>query len=151
MQNTGEKYPILTAWLGFTAIMSVGALILGLVFMRVGTLVNTILQLIFTFLGGYFVAKLMIEHHILSQFEGPPIIDEVSKTLSQRLPLLATWISFLALSILPTMAIQWIANLFPYPFAFLINFILAIIVGYFIFAFAANKFVVSLYSTFTLR
>jgi hypothetical protein len=44
MQNTSEKYPILTAWLGFMAIMSVGALIISLALTHASFKVNTISQ-----------------------------------------------------------------------------------------------------------
>lgn len=151
MQNTSEKYPILTAWLGFMAIMSVGALIFSLTLMKASSAANVFFSLFFSILGGFIAFKLVIEHHVLSQFKGSLIIDVANKSLAQRFPLQLAWISFLIINFIPVMLIRWATYSFHYLLVFLVPFILEIIVGYFIFALAVNHYVVSLYSTTKLK
>lgn len=151
MQNTSEKYPILTAWLGFMVIMSVGALIFSLMLMKASFAANVFLQLVFTILGGFIAFKLVIEHHVLSQFEELLIIDVANKSLAQRFPLQLAWFSFLIVNFITVMLIRWATYSLPYLLVFLVPFILEIFVGYFIFAFAVNRYVVPLYSTTKLK
>lgn len=151
MKNTNEKYPLLTAWLGFMAIMSVGALIISLTLTHASSSINTIVQFTFIFVGGFFILKLMLEHHVLIQVDGSSENQQPAHSLTQQFSILAVWIGFIILNIFPMILIQWVSNLTPYPFNFLVTFGLGIFVGYFIFAFLVNWFIVSRYSTTKLK
>ena len=134
MDNLNEKYPILTAWTGFMAIMSVGAFFLGLIFSNAGFWLNNIARLIFVFVLGFFVFRFMIERHISGNLEEPSTHAEANQALWQKFSIQTAWISFLLLYFLPGIFLRVVTASLPFPWGFLVSFFLAIFIGCFIFA-----------------
>ena len=132
-----EKHPYLTAWIGFVAIMAVGALILG--FLQLSSVtINGLIRLFFLIGIGFLVFKALIKEHILENSH--EIHLATAKGLSAKYPFLTAWLGFLGLSLIPTYAISFFASLIRNDVgSFIVELTLGTVVNFFVFKFVVSR------------
>ncbi len=138
------KYPFLTAWVGFCALTSLVALVgdLAFGFAFVGNDSFTIIRLVVYIVVSFFLFRAMIKRHILStvQLEAGEIRQH-NTGISARYPYLTAWVGFIALGVIFGLIVDYLTALISDGTIFLIEYLLDLIVGFFIFKFVLRRHV----------
>ena len=130
--SLNEKYPYLTAWIGFVACLMFSGLILGLIFSGFNFAVASSFLY---FCGGFVVFRLLVQHHLTGK-----IIDHHR---DERVGFLTAWVGFFVLHLIPSSIIYYFSMRITHlGLAFLVNLVLWTICNFYIFRFVIKRHIV---------
>ena len=138
-----DKYPYLTAWIGFVASMSLGTLLFGFVLSFIVSKPNMFFLVFFLVVGFYVFRKLVIMHVLGSASVEELRMNQRASNLSSRYPFLTAWIGFLAIGLIPNVLISYLTYMIPGQIlSLLIGYTIYVVANFFVFRFVVNRNIV---------
>lgn len=131
--SLNEKYPYITAWLGYSVVIIVAIAILVFILSSLGFLFFPIVS--------FFAFKELTKHHLHPNLPENNFLKD--KGISNKFPFFTAWFVFFIFSLIPTLLISNISQLFDnQTFYLILEMALWIFVNFFIYKFVVKKLLV---------
>lgn len=90
----------------------------------------------------FIIFRFVIRRHVCPNVPSPPVIQESNRGLSAKYPYLTAWLGLIVLNLIPNFFLDWLTALIPgIIVSFVIGLILQLTVGYFLFKFVVQRYV----------
>ena len=142
-----DKYPYLTAWIGFVMSISLYTLIFSVVTSFFLSTPYLIFLVFFTFIGFLVFRSMVIKHVLGRPGIGDMMLNPKTEGLSSRYPFLTAWIGFILMSLVINGFIMNLSDMIPSPMlTFLISYTIWIMVDFFVFRFVVRRYIPEMFA-----